>query len=49
MGAFDTPTGTHIDLHVHVGEKGDYYTIDDAQPQFERTPAVAEDGRPSPG
>ena len=33
MGAFDSPTGTRIGIHVHVAEKGDYYEIVDGLPQ----------------
>ena len=33
MGAFDTPTGTRIAKHTFVGDKGDYYEIDDGLPQ----------------
>ena len=33
MGAFDTPTGTHLEMHIFVAEKGDYYDITDALPQ----------------
>ena len=33
MGAFDTPTGTHLALHIFVAEKGDYYDISDSLPQ----------------
>jgi hypothetical protein len=33
MGAFDAPTGTHLGMHIHVSEKGDYYEITDALPQ----------------
>ena len=33
MGAFDTPTGTHLALHIFVAEKGDYYEITDDLPQ----------------
>lgn len=33
MGAFDTPTGTKLALHIFVAEKGDYYDIDDGLPQ----------------
>jgi hypothetical protein len=40
MGAFDTPTNTHIAVHVFVGEKGDYYDIADGVQQFERVPPV---------
>jgi hypothetical protein len=38
MGAFDGPTGTRIAVHVYVGEKGDYYTIDDGRPQYTTVP-----------
>lgn len=27
MGAFDTPTLTHLEKHIFVTEKGDYYEI----------------------
>ena len=33
MGAFDTPTMTHIAIHIFVAEKGDYYDISDGLPQ----------------
>src|SRR5258706_12335117 len=33
MGAFDTQTNTHLDIHIHVAEKGDYYEIADGLPQ----------------
>jgi hypothetical protein len=36
MGAFDTPTETHIEMHIFVAEKGDYYTIADGLPQHQR-------------
>lgn len=36
MGAFDTPTDTHLALHIFVAEKGDYYAIADGLPQNER-------------
>jgi hypothetical protein len=36
MGAFDTPTHTHLALHIFVAEKGDYYEITDGLPQHER-------------
>lgn len=35
MGAFDTPTGTKLALHIFVAEKGDYYDITDGLPQNE--------------
>lgn len=28
MGAFDAPTGTHLEMHIHVADKGDYYDIE---------------------
>ncbi len=33
MGAFDRPTGTHLEKHIFVAEKGDYYGITDDLPQ----------------
>ena len=33
MGAFDSPTGTSLGMHIHVADKGDYYTIEDTLPQ----------------
>jgi hypothetical protein len=33
MGAFDGPTGVAMNLHIFVGEKGDYYEIADGLPQ----------------
>jgi hypothetical protein len=36
MGAFDTPTQTHLEMHIFVAEKGDYYEIADGLPQHER-------------
>ncbi len=36
MGAFDSPTGTHIEMHILVAEKGDYYEITDGLPQNPR-------------
>jgi len=35
MGAFDTPTSTHMEMHIFVAEKGDYYEIADGLPQNE--------------
>ena len=41
-GAFDKPTGLKGDCHIFVGDKGDYYSIDDGLPQFEKsTPSIA--------
>jgi hypothetical protein len=36
MGALDTPTGTHLKMHIFVSEKGDYYEITDGLPQNQR-------------
>jgi hypothetical protein len=33
MGAFDAPTGTHLEKHIFVADKGDYYEIADGLPQ----------------
>ncbi|MBS2035769.1 GFA family protein [bacterium] len=38
MGAFDNPTGTALGLHIYTENKGDYYEISDAAPQYRRTP-----------
>lgn len=35
MGAFDTPTSTHLEKHIFVAEKGDYYEITDNLPQYQ--------------
>lgn len=35
MGAFDTPTNTHLKMHIFTAEKGDYYAITDGLPQNE--------------
>lgn len=36
MGAFDQSTGTTLERHIFVAEKGDYYEIGDGLPQNER-------------
>ena len=36
MGAFDTPTATHLKMHIFVAEKGDYYELADGLPQNQR-------------
>ncbi len=36
MGAFDKPTGTHLEMHIFVADKGDYYDIADGLPQHQR-------------
>jgi hypothetical protein len=33
MGAFDAPTGTKLEMHIFVADKGDYYDIADGLPQ----------------
>ncbi|HEX8668282.1 MAG TPA: GFA family protein [Allosphingosinicella sp.] len=33
MGAYDSPTGTRLDKHIFVADKGDYYEIGDGLPQ----------------
>jgi len=33
LGAFDEVTGVHLNKHIFVAEKGDYYEIDDGLPQ----------------
>ncbi|HYN46080.1 MAG TPA: GFA family protein [Allosphingosinicella sp.] len=35
MGAVDAPTGTRLEMHIHVADKGDYYEIADGLPQHE--------------
>ena len=41
MGAFDAPTGTRLEKHIFVPDKGDYYDIGDGLPQFGRSPEEA--------
>jgi hypothetical protein len=36
MGAFDAPTATHLEKHIFVADKGDYYEIADGLPQNEQ-------------
>ena len=33
MGLFDEPTGTRLAKHTFVGDKGDYYDLDDGVPR----------------
>jgi hypothetical protein len=33
MGAFDKLTDTHLEKHIFVADKGDYYDIADGLPQ----------------
>lgn len=44
-GSFDQPSGLTPGYHIFVADKGDYYSIDDGLPQFERsTPAIVVSG-----
>ncbi len=36
-GCLDGPTGMRLARHIFVADKGDYYTIDDDLPRFERS------------
>jgi len=36
MGAFDLPTGTRMEMHIFVADKGDYYDIEDGLPQHQQ-------------
>lgn len=36
MGCFDNPTGAHLEMHIHVATKGDYYEIADGLPQHDQ-------------
>jgi hypothetical protein len=38
-GVFDQPSGLVGKSHIFVADKGDYYTIDDGLPQFQRSSA----------
>jgi len=38
MGAFDTPTGIQLAVHIFVADKGDYYEIGDSVKQFQQGP-----------
>ncbi len=40
-GAFEQPSGLVGESHIFIADKGDYYSIDDGLPQFERsTPTI---------
>ena len=40
-GSFDQPSGLVAEAHIFVGDKADYYQIDDGLPQYVRsTPAI---------
>ncbi|BCH24657.1 aldehyde-activating protein [Mesorhizobium sp. L-8-10] len=44
-GSFDQPSGLTPGYHIFVADRGDYYSIDDNLPQFERsTPAITVAG-----
>jgi hypothetical protein len=36
-GSFDRPSGLSGQSHIFVGDKGDYYSIDDGLPKFEKS------------
>lgn len=36
VGCLELPTGLHLQRHIWVGDKGDYYEIADGVPQEER-------------
>jgi hypothetical protein len=38
MGAFAGPTDTHLEEHIFVADKGDYYDIEDGVPQYPQVP-----------
>lgn len=38
LGSFDGPTGTRIGRHIFVGDKGDYYALEDGAEQYETVP-----------
>lgn len=41
-GAFEQPSGLKGECHIFVADKGDYYSIDDGLPRFERSsPKIA--------
>ena len=44
MGAFDTPTDTHLALHIFIAEKGDYYEISDGVRQCLNAPTLDNNG-----
>jgi hypothetical protein len=33
MGCFESPTGSHLEIHIFTADKGDYYEIADGVPQ----------------
>ena len=37
-GRFDTPTNTHLAVHIFVADKGDYYEVGDSVTQFQQLP-----------
>ena len=43
LGVFDTPTGAHIDSHIFVADKGDYYDITDGLPTHDQYEAASHD------
>ncbi len=45
-GCLEAPTGLRVTRHIFVADQGDYYTIDDDLPRFERSSSAG--GTPSP-
>jgi hypothetical protein len=43
MGAFDSPTGTHLEKHIFTAYQGDYYEIADGLPQERDWPSASAD------
>ena len=41
MGALEEPTKTHLEKHIFVPDKGDYYDIADGLPRFGSSPEEA--------
>lgn len=37
-GLFDKPTGLKGECHIFLADKGDYYSVDDDLPKFEKSP-----------
>ena len=43
MGAFEEPTGTELEKHIFVHEKGDYSALNDRLPRFGSDPSIEWD------
>lgn len=46
MGSLDQPTGMHLEKHIWVAHRGDYYDIDDAVPKHRESAIGAGDPTP---